>query len=61
MIATYHHKDGDFEMTVITHGKPDPHIAAQAILPLVMAGIERERGLKQNTPSQCTVKKLIKS
>lgn len=52
MMATYHHKDGDFEMTVITHGKPDPHIAAQAILPLVMAGIERERGLKQNTPSQ---------
>jgi hypothetical protein len=61
MMATYHHKDGDFEMTVITHGKPDPHMAAQAILPWVMAAIERDRALKQNAPSQSTVKKLIKS
>ncbi len=40
-MATYHHTDGDFKMTVITHGQPDPHIAAQAILPLVMAAIEK--------------------
>lgn len=59
-MATTHYKDGDFEMTVITHGKPDPHEAAQAILPLVMAAIERKWAQKQNDQDQSTVKKLIK-
>lgn len=51
-MATYHHKDGEFEMTVITHGQPDPHIAAQAILPLVMAAIEKLQ--QEDQPQQIT-------
>lgn len=59
-MATYHYKDGDFEMTAITHGEPNPHEAAQAILPLVMAAIERSLVQKQNDQDQSTFKKLIK-
>lgn len=47
-MATRIFKDGDFEITITTHGKPDPHIAAQAILPLVIAALEREMEQKQN-------------
>jgi hypothetical protein len=48
-MKTYHHKDGDFEMTVITHGTPDPHLSAQAILPLVMEAIEKLHAAKEVT------------
>lgn len=54
------YKDGDLEVTVVTHGTPDQHMAAQAILPLVMAAIERERVLKQNNQNQPAVNMLIK-
>jgi|GEM_PF-1981557 len=60
-MATKHFKDGDFEMTIITHGKPDPYVAAQAILPLVMAALEREWARKQNDQNQPTDNKLIKN
>lgn len=47
-MATYHYKDGDFEMTVITHGEPDRHEAVQAILPLVMEAINRRQSEANN-------------
>lgn len=61
-MATYHHKDGDFEATIISHGAPDPKIAAEAILPLVMARWKQMQASKEALDAVEVVddKKMIK-